>query len=303
VEAGVLWFATRENGFEDASLTTMASLGIPVQRLGPADVADRWPHIATDDLAFAAFEPEAGLLMARRGVVAVARAFGAAGGRFELAHVVPGTVDGGRLVDVVADDGTRLRASTFVFAAGPWLPRLFPEVAGELISVTKQDVLYFGPPPGDGRFSAEWSPVWVDFDGAMYGIPAVDGRGVKVASDRYGPPFDPDNGERIVDPDSVRQARSYAARRFPALADAPIVETRVCQYEATADTQFVIDRHPELDNVWIVGGGSGHGFKHGPVIGSYVLGRLVGAPPGPDEERFAIGRPRVARQNVRTAAG
>jgi glycine/D-amino acid oxidase-like deaminating enzyme len=302
VEAGMLWFAHREDGFEAHSIATLTSLGIPIQRVERADMAARWPQIAADDLAFAAFEPEAGLLMARNGVAAVARSFAAEGGRFELAWVEPGATAGRRLLDVVTSAGERLAGGTFVFAAGPWLPTLFPDVAGDLIRVTKQDVLFFGPAPGDGRFNAEWLPCWVDYDAAMYGMPAVAGRGMKLAPDRYGPAFDPTDGERLVDPESVHLARRYLARRFPAMAGAPVVETRVCQYETTPDTDFIIDRHPAWDNVWLVGGGSGHGFKHGPVIGSYVVSRLVGAPAGPDEERFAIDRPRVFRQNLRTGA-
>ena len=302
VEAGVLWFAHREDGFEAHSIATLTSLGIPIQRIEAIEAASLWPQIASDDLAFVAFEPEAGLLMARHGVAAVARSFAADGGRFELAWVEPGATDGRRLLDVVTRDGERHAGGAFVFAAGPWLPRLFPDVAGDLIRVTKQDVLFFGPPPGDGRFNAEWLPCWVDYDAAMYGIPATAGRGLKLAPDRYGPVFDPTDGERLVDPESARLARGYMARRFPAMADAPVIETRVCQYETTPDTDFVIDRHPALDNVWIVGGGSGHGFKHGPVIGSYLVSRIAGAPAGEDEERFAIDRPRVFRQNLRTGA-
>ena len=96
----------------------------------------------------------------------------------------------------------------------------------------------------------------VDYDAAFYGIPAIDGRGLKLAPDRYGP------GLRPVDGASGSSTRSrsgsparYLASRFPDLADAPVVETRVCQYETTPDTHFVIDRHPDFDNVWLVGGG------------------------------------------------
>jgi len=70
-------------------------------------------------------------------------------------------------------------------------------------------------------------------------------------------------------------ARKYVARRFPALRDAPIVETRVCQYENTSNGDFLIDRHPEMENVWFAGGGSGHGYKHGPAAGEYVAGQLL----------------------------
>lgn len=301
-EVGMLWFASREDGFEAHSIATLTSLGIPVQRVTTDEIRGLWPQIGVDDLAFAAYEPEAGLVLARNGVAAAVRSFTADGGRFELASVRPGAADGRRLLDVVAADGTRMPGGTFVFAAGPWLPSLFPALLGDLITVTKQDVVFLGPAAGDGRFAAEWLPCWVDYDGAFYGVPTVDGRGMKIAPDRDGPPWDPTDGERIIDPDTVRQVRRYARRRFPDIADAPVVETRVCQYEATPDTEFILDRHPDFDNVWIAGGGSGHAFKHGPVIGSYLVSRIAGAPAGPDEERFSLTRTRKRGAHMRTGA-
>ena len=300
LQVGALWFARRHDGFEAASERTLRAEGIPVERLTPDEVSHRWPQISTDGLAFATFEPEGGVLMARRAIASVAATFAARGGRFEVASVRPGRRAGSRLVDAVTSDGRRFGGDAFVFACGPWLPRLFPEVLGDLIRVTKQDVMFFGPPAGDDRFRGESMPAWVDYHASFYGIPAVDGRGVKLAPDRYGPVFDPSHGERIVDPESARLARRYVTARFPALANEPIVETRVCQYETTPDTHFVIDRHPELDNVWLVGGGSGHGFKHGPVIGRYVVERLD--QPESDEagDRFSLARPRLAAAGMRT---
>jgi glycine/D-amino acid oxidase-like deaminating enzyme len=143
-------------------------------------------------------------------------------------------------------------------------------------------------------------PSWVDYDAAFYGVPAADGRGFKLAPDRYGPIFDPSRGDRLVDPESARLVRDYLARRFPDLASQPFVETRVCQYETTPDTNFLIDRHPDWSNVWLVGGGSGHGFKHGPSIGAYVVSLLDGHQPAPDEGRFALDRPRQPQAGVRT---
>lgn len=301
-EVGMLWFARRPDGFEAASQATLSSLGIPVSRMEADDVRSLWPQIGVDGLAFATYEPEAGLVLARAGVAAVVGAFTRDGGRLELDEVRPGRIDGRRLVDVVAADGSRHAAGSFVFAAGPWLPGVFPELLGPLITVTKQDVVFLGPRAGDGRFAAEWLPCWVDYDGGFYGIPAVDGRGVKIAPDRDGPPFDPTDGERIIDPDTVRQVRTYARTRFPSLAAAPVIETRVCQYETTPDTEFILDRHPDFDNVWIAGGGSGHAFKHGPVIGSYLVSRLAGARAGAEEARFSLTRPRARGSHLRTGA-
>jgi glycine/D-amino acid oxidase-like deaminating enzyme len=132
----------------------------------------------------------------------------------------------------------------------------------------------------------------------FYGLPSAEGGGFKVAPDRFGPPWDPSDGDRLVDPDAVRVAREYAAMRFPALARQPVIEARVCQYEMTPDSHFLIDRHPELSNVWLVGGGSGHGYKHGPEIGRHVVGRLDGEP-APDDNRFALDRPRAAPGAIR----
>jgi sarcosine oxidase len=302
VPAGVLWLAHEEGGWEASSEATLRAVDIPVERLSPGEVAARWPQMRSDDLAFAIFEPEAGLLMARRGVAAVARTFEGEGGQFELGWAEPGASDARRLLDVVLSDGRRHAAAEFVFAAGPWLPRLFPDVVGDLVRVTKQDVLFVGSPAGDDRFAAGSLPCWLDSQGAVYGIPAVDGRGMKVGPDRYGPAFDPTYGDRIVDPDSVELVRTYLAMRFPDMAGAPVLETRVCQYESTPDSQFIIDRHPDFDNVWLVGGGSGHGFKHGPVIGRHVVGRINGAGVGPGEERFRLDRPRTRRDNPRTGS-
>jgi glycine/D-amino acid oxidase-like deaminating enzyme len=161
-------------------------------------------------------------------------------------------------------------ADKFIFACGPWLPKLFPDVLNELIHVTRQEVFFLGVPAGDDRFLPGRIPAWIDFNDLVYGIPNLESRGVKIAIDEHGPPFDPDTGERIVSPESVSRLRAYLARRVPALADAPVIESRVCQYENTSNGDFLIDRHPSVENAWLVGGGSGHGFKHGPAVGELV---------------------------------
>ena len=111
----------------------------------------------------------------------------------------------------------------------------------------------------------------------MYGFPDLEARGFKMACDRHGPRMDPDKADRLVSAETVEQMRDLPYERFPALADAPVVDTRVCQYENTSNGDFIIDRHPERENVWFAGGGSGHGFKHGPAVAEYIKKRLDGS--------------------------
>jgi glycine/D-amino acid oxidase-like deaminating enzyme len=182
--------------------------------------------------------------------------------------------------------GKGIVADRFVFACGPWLPKLFPDLLGELIHVTRQEVFFFGVPPGDESFNSDVLPAWIDFNDLVYGLPNIEGRGFKIAIDAHGPEFDPDAGERVASTAGLKAAREYLAQRVPRLAHAPVSETRVCQYENTSNGDLLIDLHPECENVWLVGGGSGHGFKHGPAVGEYIAGMIAGK--GIPEPRFSL---------------
>ncbi|TMD27255.1 MAG: FAD-dependent oxidoreductase [Chloroflexi bacterium] len=292
-QVGCLWLARRDDGFEAASEATLRAQGIPVERLGPREIESRWPQIDATGIVFAIYEPEAGLLRARRGVMAVVDAFREAGGRFELASVEPARPSGGRLTAVVAEDGRELLGEQFVFACGPWLPRLFRPVIGDLIRVTKQDVIFVGPPGGDDRFAAGRLPCFVDYDAAFYGIPAIDGRGVKVAPDRYGPVFDPSAGERIVDPDSAHLTRRNMAERFPALARVGLA--RVWFATMRKERIWTPPRRCGF-RITVRRGGK----ERMSADGKYVLGLLDGAQPGEDEARFSLDRARPAQVGMRT---
>jgi sarcosine oxidase len=202
----------------------------------------------------------------------------------------------GPLVDVLLSNGDSVSASVFVFACGPWLPALFPDLLDGRIVPTRQEVFYFGPPGGETRFSAPAMPVWADFADEIYGLPDIEARGFKVALDRHGPPVDPDTLERSVTQETLAAVRAYVGRRFPALGKAPLVASEVCQYENTSSGDFLIDRHPEHENAWLVGGGSGHGFKHGPAVGEYVAARLADA--RPVETRFSLATKEKARRRT-----
>jgi sarcosine oxidase len=274
--SGVLWMATSsDDQFERSSLSTLRDAGIAYEELPAREVAKRWPQINVEDVRWAIYEPEGGFLGARVACQTVLEGFVTEGGQYKQGAVLSHNLENGIRNGVMLSDDTKLIADRYVFACGPWLGTLFPETIGKHIRPTKQDVFFFGTPAGDDRFSEAKLPVWADRrDRFIYGIPATDGRGFKVADDSRGPEFDPTSGARVVSEDGLKLVRDYIAFRFPAMKDAPLVETRVCQYEDSPDGHLIIDRHPLADNVWLVGGGSGHGFKHGPVVGE-MLAELV----------------------------
>ncbi len=297
VRTGVLWLARRDDGFESRSADALERIGIACDRLTIREMEERWPQLATDGLTWGLHEPDAGVLLARRAVAATASAFAEEGGvlRIGLARV-EGT-------DVFVGD-ERFVADALVFAAGPWLPKVLGPVPGLQLSVPRQEIIYFATPPGDQRFDASGTPTWVEYDAAFYGLPSIEGRGFKVAPDWPGPMVDPDRQERRISDERVDAARAYLRRRFPALADQPVAEGRVCQYELTPDTHFIIDHHPSLPDAWIVGGGSGHGFKHGPAVGEYLSALVLGSADAqelaPPDDRFAL-RHREPALGMRTS--
>lgn len=310
VQAGVVWLANEAQTFEGESYDALTALGIPVERWSPDDLARRVPVLDPDGVPWVLFEPEAGALLARRGVTATIAAFEAAGGEVITGRVVAvegpeGARRGGELGRVELDGGATVEAEAFVFAAGPWLPDLFPLTIGSMIEPHRQDVMYFQAPPGDARYSAGAMPAWIDFEGSFYGFPSFDGISIKACPDWLGPIERCDESARECADATIAASRAVLRRRLPGIADQPLVRTWTCFYEVTPDAHFVIDRHPALADVWIAGGGTGHAFKHGPVIGEYVAALVAGdaavagalAPP---DDRFGI-HPRDARPSFRTS--
>ena len=278
---GMLWLFREENVHYRASAAALDALREPWERLGARECARRFPQIAVGSEEFAFYEPHSGFLRAQRAMQTVAAQVVRLGGELRIGWVEP---EGARFaapgrlgsVRVRAGSATEeLHAGAFVFACGPWLPQLFPRLLGRRIVVTQQDVFYFGAPAGDTRFEAPKMPAWADYETEFYGTPGCDVSAFKLANNQGEAGFDPTSGERVVRAETLEAAREYLARRFPAMAGAPLVRARVCQYERTPDSHVVLDRHPEWENVWIAGGGSGHGFKFGPALGEFLAGLVL----------------------------
>jgi sarcosine oxidase len=283
-ERGVAWFAQRADGWEAEGEQVLRAEGIPAERLDPGEAERLFPSLATDDLAFVLFEPEAGVLRASDGVRALVKRAEEAGARVVRGEAVPSE----RPIRLTT--GEALEADVVVWACGAWMAALFPELVR--MRVTLQQLALFDAPLGwDG-------PGFVDFDAPFYGHGLIEPYGVKVAADHDGIEVEPDTRPLEASEEALSQARAYVARRFPDLASAPLRSAPACHYGLTADGEFIFDRHPEHPNTWLLGGGSGHGYKHGPALAEDVAAVLAGR--ADPEPRFALGE-RSASRRFRTA--
>lgn len=276
VETGALWMMHGDDGYVRSAVPLLRENGFAVDQISLDAAARRWPQINFGGVQSVWFEPRAGALSARRACGVVRDLFMQNGGTFRIEAVKPEAL-------IESSD-----ADVYVFACGPWLGKLFPDVIGDRVVATRQEVYYFGTPRGSDRFSAGKFPIWMDFgERIFYGIPDVNDRGFKIADDTRGEAIDPTTANRTPDPEGIARARQLIAERFPEMADAPLVASEVCQYENSPDGNLIIDRHPHAQNVWLLGGGSGHGFKLSPAVGEIAAQAIVNGKDVPSAFRFA----------------
>lgn len=260
-ETGALWLAVGNDDWEQAAMRHLRDAGVPFEQISPTEAKRRHPLFDFTGVTYVLNEPGAAYLRARAACALVVGQFLAEGGTYREERIRPSERHDG--ADIV------------VYACGPWMGRLFPDVIGDRIRSTRQELFYFGLPSTDGYRDGQL-PVWLDRGpGTWYCVPS-GGRGIKIASDDRGETFDPDDGDRNVSPAAIAKARAKLVERLPSLATAPFLDGKACQYEQTPDSHFIIDRHPAARNVWLVGGGSGHGFKHGPAVGELVAECALG---------------------------
>lgn len=287
VETGALWMHRGDDAYVRSAVPVLKELGFAVDKLALDDAVRRYPQIDFRGVQSVWLERRAGTLSARSACVAVRDAFQKAGGTYRTAQV-----DAAAIVN-----GSRLEADAYVFACGPWLGRMFPEVIGDAIQPTRQEVFYFGTPSGSERYMPGRFPVWIDFgERIVYGVPDIDGRGFKIADDTRGEPFDPTDGDRTPTAEGIARARHVLSERFPELAKAPLLKAEVCQYENSPDGHLILDRHPHAKHIWLAGGGSGHGFKLSPAIGAMLADAIVSGKETP--AMFRIERLRELRKRA-----
>ena len=288
IQCGILFFFPTEEPYVRDSIAAHRKFGLPTDVLTQAEMARRFRMIDFDGISVGLYEPGFGALMARRSVLTLVDRFAKAGGTYVRGFVEPPASSGPELHEIRLSSGETVKADRFVFAAGPWLPKLFPQVIGPRIEPTRQEVFYFAIPSGDRRFSPGVMPGWADFNGGdiFYGFPDLETRGAKFAHDQHGVEVDPDTQSRRPTEAALAEVVAYRDRRFPLLKGAQLTGAEVCQYENSSNGDFLIDLHPEWPNVLLLGGGSGHGFKHGPEVGRYAAARLMGS--AKPEPRFSL---------------
>lgn len=257
------------------------TLGVEHEVLDMDEVRRRWPWIKVDAFTVALYEPAAGVVRARRAIESVAQVFLSEGGKIELGLASLGEQSGGRLQNVAIQGGDPVSASTFVFACGPWFPKVFPELMANRLRISIGHVFYFGLPAGDTR--------WVHPNMPSYGVPGCTGwpaigrdhRGLRVRTGGRAAE-DPDLSDRWIPMQYHERPRQILEDYFPDLVGAPILETRACHYESSVDSNFIIDHHPGFENVWLAGGGSAESFKFGPLLGRYIGRRMMGVEDDPE---------------------
>ena len=271
-----------------AQRTLFLDLDAPFEILGPDEVKARWPQIRPGREALF-FEPESGVLAAARCLHALERAFRLRGGELRQGRA---QLSGRGSAAAILVDGERLRCDAIVLACGPWLPRMLPRLLGPLIRTPRRELLFVAPRAGDTRYDWRHCPNWVD---ALGWTSADIGNGVKIAPPMRGIDMDPDLDSRLPTDRPVAAARRFLRARLPGLARRPFVSAYVSQLENTASEDFIIDRHPSAPHVVIAGGGSGHAFKFGPVLGDYVARLVLDAGRGEQHSRFGLSAHRPLR--------
>jgi len=278
VKTGALWFMYQSHDdFLEPALKFFEKNNLRYEKLSTDRAAREFPFINFTDLDHVIWDREAAFLKSRKSCQLVVDQFIKEGGEYIQKEVKPGPIKSKRLEKIYLSDMDALKADDYIFACGPWLSQLFPDLLSTRIVPTRQEEFYFGTPSNN-----TWEiPCWVDWrpENVYYGIPPTGGRGFKIANDKRGPQIDPSQEDRILSMDEIEEARNFLAHRFPLLSNSPLIEGRVCQYANTLDGNFILDLYPQADNLWLVGGGSGHGFKHGPALGEMVSQIVCGEKP------------------------
>ena len=277
------------DGIEEA----LRAEGRSVERLDGAAVRARFPAFGVGDDVEALYQTEAAIVPATRAVATLLRAAAAEGAVLrdrEPVHAIAAAADGVEITTAVG----RYGAARLVVAAGPWLTGVLPELALPL-RVEQQQVLYLRVGADARAFAPGRMPLFIDRRGGIYGFPLFERPDAVKVSDHEGAPTIrlEDRSDRI-DPERAAATVAAARRLLPGLAG-ELVGGQTCLYTKTPDERFVLDRHPEYPRVVLAGGGSGHAFKFGPLLGDIAAELATREGPAERATDHPIGGFAVAR--------
>ncbi len=266
VRTGGLDFGAADSPSLLVTRDNLKAEGIPFDWLTPGEVSRRFPQFRLADNMYGMFQPDAGYLAASRCVVTQAEMARKCGATLLTRTPVQRVEVQHDSVRVHTADG-QYEAGKLVITAGPWAGRILAMLDLNLpLQPTREELVFFEP-PDRAQFLPDRFPIFIYHDVPWkYGLPNVDGTGLKVAVHGRHEPTDPDHTRRTPDPDYVEQVRGFV-RQFIPQGDGPVNEARICLYTMTPDGHFLIDRHPAYPQVVFGAGFSGHGFKFGILIG------------------------------------
>ncbi len=210
-QTGVLWLSNDADAYVRSLCRVLAQAGVEREELTTEEIARRWPQLRFNDVTWGVLEPHSGLLLAREAVQMLVKELAANGVDYIPVSVSVPSGSGWQTETIQSSAGESISAGTFIFCCGPWLPKIFPELLGDRIFPTRQEVFFLGAPAGNADFRPPKMPVWLHRTHAdlPYALPDIEGRGFKIAFDRHGDRFDPDTDARVVAESSVDGLREY----------------------------------------------------------------------------------------------
>ncbi|MGA9768439.1 MAG: N-methyl-L-tryptophan oxidase [Blastocatellia bacterium] len=290
-DTGVLMIGREQSSPEAETYETLRSLGLRVERLDSRETAARFSQFNPEAFGFSVYDPSGAMLHATTIVRALIDL-----GRRRGVHIIEGArateimqSANGR-VKIITESGDEFDCARACVASGPWTRNLFGFLRDNL-KTTRQEVVYFEPEPFAAQdFTADRFPIFIDLDSGFYGFPIHHAGAMKIANHHKGEPveiasYDPEVGDEFI-----LRCREFFRKLIPQLASARVRETRVCVYNNTPDDDFIIDWHPEIENVLIVTGFSGHGFKFGSIVGRIGAELLLSGRTSYNIDRFSLAR-------------
>jgi sarcosine oxidase subunit beta len=264
VRTGMLAVAAAPGGWLADSRSALRGDGHGVEDLSAEVVGARYPFLSAAGIADAFLIEEGGVLLARRIVELLVSLLRRRGVEFVRGRAV--AVDPARAM-LTLTNGSQFAGDFLVVAAGPWAPRLLPELAGR-VRPTRQIVVRLSAP---ASLAEAWvrAPMLLDLaaDGGFYAVPPVAGTPLKIGDHRFAATADPD-GPRAASAAETAAILDLARHRIRDLDSYRVLSAVACWYDVEPSEQFVVE--PLGARSLVMSGFSGHGFKFGAVLGLAV---------------------------------